>query len=151
MKKMGTTYTKGLLKSNPVKITITLIACLVLFTQCRDEKIRMNYTYVDQNNNRYYISQLTINYRPIKASESSSGVYDGGEEKTVSISEKEYSDIVVLAEQFLSNKNNENIKREMLTAILYSKDQNDNKRNVVLRSSKERSLFEEKLQTALKK
>ena len=129
----------------------SLIACLVLFSQCKDEKIKMNYTYVDQNNNRYYISQFTIDYRPIKASESSSGVYDGGEEKTVTVSEVNYTEIVALAEQILENKYHENLKREMLTAVLYSKDQDDNKRSVILKPSEKRTLFEKLLKEALKK
>lgn len=129
----------------------TLIACIMLFSQCKDEKIKMNYTYVDQNNNRYYISQFTIDYRPIKPSESSSGVYDGGEEKTVTLSELNYAEIVTLAEQILKNKYHENLKREMLTAVLYSKDQNDNKRSVILKPSEKRTQFENLLKEALKK
>ncbi len=134
-----------------MKIIFALIISVVLFSQCKDEKLKMNYTYLDQNNNRYYISQLNIDYHPIKASKSSSGVYDGGEEKEVSISEESYAEIVSLAEQFLSNKNHENINREMLTAILYSKDQYENKRSVILKSSEKRIQFENLLKEALKK
>jgi len=134
-----------------MRIVFILLACILLFPQCKDEKIKMNYTYVDQNNNRYYISQLSIDYHPIKASESSSGVYDGGEEKKVSISEENYTELVSLAEEFLSTKNSKNIKREMLTAILYSKDQNENKRSIVLRPSEKRSQFEKLLKEFLKK
>ncbi|MBV1924813.1 MAG: hypothetical protein KUG68_12385 [Flavobacteriaceae bacterium] len=148
---MEINYTIGLLKSNTVKIFIGLLTCLVIFTQCKDEQLKMNYTYVDQNNNRYSINHLTIDYRPIKASESSSGTYDGGEEKKVSITEEEYSEITSIAEDFLSNKELENQKREMLTAILYSIDQHENKRKVILRSSEKRTLLEKILKEALKK
>ena len=134
-----------------MRIVFTLLACIILFLQCKNEKVKVNYTYVDQNNNRYYISQLSIDYHPIKASESSSGVYDGGEEKKVTISVENYTELVSLAEDILSNKNHENIKREMLTAILYSKDQNENKRSIVLRPSVKRSQFEKLLKEALKK
>jgi len=151
MKKMEINYTTGLLKNNTVKNILLLFGCLLLFTQCKDEKLKMNYTYVDQNNNRYSINQLTIDYRPIKASESSSGTYDGGEEKNVSITEEEYSEIISIAEYFLSNKELVNQKREMLTAILFTKDQNENKRKVILRSSEKRTQLEKLLKEALKK
>ena len=133
-----------------MRIFFTLIACVILFTQCKDENIKMNYTYIDQNNNRYYISQFKIDYHPIKASESSSGVFDGGEEKSVSISEQNHAQIVELAEQFLINKYHENLKREMLTAVLYSKDQYDNKRSVILKASDKRTQFENLLKEAIK-
>lgn len=134
-----------------MRINFILLACIILFSQCKEEETKMNYTYVDQNNNRYYISQLSIDYHPIKPSESSSGVYDGGEEKKVSVSEENYIALVSIAEQFLSNKNHENINREKSTSILYSKDQNDNKRSIVLKPSEERTQFEYLLKEALKK
>ncbi len=150
MKQTVKNYTKEISKNN-MRTVLIFIGCILLFTQCKDEKIKMNYTYVDQNNNRYYMSQFNIDYRPIKASESSSGVYSGGEEASVTVSEEKYNEIVSIAEEFLTDKDNENNKREMLTSILYSQDQHENKRKVVLRSSKKRTQLENLLKDAIKK
>lgn len=150
MKQTVRNYTKEISK-NKMRTLLMFIGCILLFTQCKDEKLKMNYTYIDQNNNRYYISQFNIDYRPIKASESSSGIYSGGDEASVSVSEEKYNEVVTIAEEFLTNKDNENIKREMLTSVLYSKDQHDNKRKVVLRSSEKRTKLENLLKDAIKK
>ena len=44
-----------------------------------------HYTYVDGSANSYEVTPTSVQYIPIKPENSSSGTYDGGEERTVAI------------------------------------------------------------------
>jgi len=60
--------------------------------------------FVDGNGNKYEILPGQISYNPVSASESSSGVYSGGEASKNLIKLNDFFDAVVLAEHLLGNK-----------------------------------------------
>lgn len=109
----------------------------------------MRIIYTDQNNNQYSISSSEIRYVSIKASESSSGNYDGGEPFTISITETQFSEIKNLAEAVFEAKASHTTKRQMMTSIVSLTFNGETKRVTLTRSS-ERTALETYLK-ALKK
>ena len=130
----------------------TILVCLLIgasVTSCSWKKPSMTYTYTDQNNNRYYISNTKMRYLPIKASESSSGDYNGGDPTTISITEAQFAEIIALAEAVWNATTTHTQKREMLTSVL-SSTSNGKSRRVTLTRSKARTAFENYLNTLKK-
>lgn len=107
------------------------------------------YYYTDQNNNSYSITASEVIYNPVKASESSSGYYDGGEPKRARITSETFHEVSKMAELLLQNSEEFAKRREMRTAIL-SASNNDQTIKAILMPSKERSTFEDLLQNAIK-
>ncbi|MFC7358500.1 hypothetical protein ACFQO1_12435 [Jejudonia soesokkakensis] len=101
----------------------------------------MTYTYTDQNNNQYYISSSEIRYVPIKASESSSGEYDGGEPVTIPITETQFSEIKKLTESVFEAIDSHTTKRQMMTSVISLTSNGETKR-LTLTRSKERTALE---------
>ncbi len=52
-----------------------------------------HYTYVDGSANSYEVTPTSVQYIPIKPENSSSGTYDGGEERTVAIDSTTFSSL----------------------------------------------------------
>ncbi len=71
------------------------------------------YTYYDAARNKYVLNGNKLEYIPVKASESSSGMYSGGTYESKLLIEKENKELIQLFNAALANKNaqtNKNIK-----------------------------------------
>jgi hypothetical protein len=71
------------------------------------------YIYYDAARNKYVLKGNELEYIPIKAIESSSGIYSGGTYSSKAITEKERQEVVQLFKAALANKKaqtNKNIK-----------------------------------------
>lgn len=101
----------------------------------------MNYSYTDQNNNSYYISENEIRYVPISPSESSSGVYSGGTKKSVSISKTQFSEISKKCDAIFNTPNLQTNQRRMMTSILRFSNSSESKK-IILKTSEEREELE---------
>lgn len=101
--------------------------------------------YTDQNNNKYTITKTTINYNPIQAKESSSGIYSGGIKKNNVLSESNFDEIYTQANLLLKNEDAQTSKRQMLTSVLTFKKE-DVLKSVILKRSTPRTVFENLLQ-----
>jgi hypothetical protein len=132
---------------------MALVCCLAInyvVISCAASKIDMTtYYYTDQNNNSYSITASEVIYNPVKASESSSGYYDGGEPARAGITTETFQKISKMTETLLLNTEAFAKQREMRTAIL-SVSKNKQTIRAILKPSKERSAFEDLLQNALK-
>jgi hypothetical protein len=113
---------------------VTIISCGIKTSQ-------MNYSYTDQNNNSYYISENEIRYVPISPSESSSGVYSGGTKKSVSISKTQFSEISKKCDAFFNAPNLQTNQRRMMTSILRFSNSSESKK-IILKTSEEREELE---------
>ncbi|MFK7926021.1 MAG: hypothetical protein AB8H47_28995, partial [Bacteroidia bacterium] len=58
--------------------------------------------YQDQNNNIYLIKDGQLDYTPIRAEESSSGVYSGGKAARLQLSEAEHTAIFDLVKKVVA-------------------------------------------------
>lgn len=114
---------------------------IVTIISCGIKKSQMNYSYTDQNNNSYYISENEIRYVPISPSESSSGVYSGGTKKSVSISKTQFSEISKKCDAIFNTPNLQTNQRRMMTSILRFSNSSESKK-IILKTSEEREELE---------
>jgi len=104
------------------------------------------YFYLDQNNNSYSITKNEIQYNPMTAKNSSSGVYNGGKKATITLTKEQFIDIAQRAETLLQNKDYQADKREMQTAVLST--QRD---GFIIKRVLKKSEFRNQFETLLKK
>lgn len=81
------------------------------------------YKYADGNGNVFIISATTLEYQPVKAAESSSGVYSGGEPKTISLTSDQYSAIRAAFEKAIANTVNHIPARIKMSGAITATDQ----------------------------
>ena len=93
---------------------------LLFFFHCKTTNL-MDYTYVDQAGNRYYIKAQTIRYSPMTKEHSSSGEYDGGEPKTVEISKNQRKDLNEVFEKIIANPKGRTDTRTMGSCTIFQK------------------------------
>lgn len=92
------------------------------------------YTYYDAARNKYVLKGNELEYTPVKASESSSGIYSGGTYASKVIAEKESQKLVQLFKAALANKKvhtNKNIKPNAAVTI----STGNKKINILLKST----------------
>jgi len=106
------------------------------------------YSYSDGNNNLYKIYKSTISYLPVKPAESSSGVYDGGEEKTAKINASQFKEIETKIVEITLNSALQSKQRTKGTSLL--KDIRASK-NYILVFGKETTALESFLKMPLSK
>ncbi|MDT0556093.1 hypothetical protein [Patiriisocius hiemis] len=121
-----------------------LFCCHMLFViaiiSCGIKTPQMDYSYTDQNNNSYYISETEIRYIPITPSESSSGVYSGGNKKNVSISKAQFSEISEKCDAIFNTPNLQTSQRRMMTSILRFSSSSESKKIILTPSEKRKEL-----------
>jgi hypothetical protein len=79
------------------------VGSYAVFDSIQDIGIPVSFKFADGNGNKYTITQEKIIYDPISAAESSSGVYSGGEEKTVKIKSTDFYNLFFEAYGILNN------------------------------------------------
>lgn len=107
------------------KILLALII-LSIFSTCKIPK-QMTYQYSDGSNNTFIITSNSRKYLPVSAEQSSSGLYDGGQEKTVKISAEEYKNIRDIIEKTVRNNNILAENRVMMSSLIKISTNNDSK------------------------
>lgn len=91
------------------------------------------YTYADGSGNTYILTEQNrkmLEYIPIKAKESSSGVYDGGSPVKKQITDEQYAAILSAIEKAIQNKSIHIEQREMRSG--YIKVQKDSEKSVYI-------------------
>jgi len=96
-------------------------------------------TYIDQNNNRYLITQDNFQYIPITEKESSSGSYNGGVPVSKKINSVTFSEIQKAAEA-MAKTSSVLIRRMTTSVVTIRRPQLTG--SYILQKSDERSLFE---------
>ncbi|KKW42815.1 MAG: hypothetical protein UY92_C0003G0021 [Candidatus Magasanikbacteria bacterium GW2011_GWA2_56_11] len=111
------------------------------------------YRYSDGSGNTYVITggkQKQLEYVPVKSSQSSSGVYSGGEPVRKAIAETEYADIVSRLESGVQNTA-AHIDNRRLTSGLIELEKNGSEKSYILApASPEMLSIEQALAAALK-
>lgn len=103
----------------------------------------------DQNNNIYLMTASELEYRPVRKEESSSGVYSGGEPKTILLEAEQWSQIKALVQAILDNKSIQIEERRMLTAFLTITDSLEQKERYIITRSEELSALLSYLKSVL--
>ena len=96
-------FQHGFPKTNSIYCMMRgIILLLLINSSCMNSDHR--YVYADGSANLYIISSDSLEYDPITPEESSTGIYSGGEPKTVSISTEQFKSISQLFDKALANK-----------------------------------------------
>lgn len=94
------------------------VGTYAVFDSIQDLGIPVSFKLADGNGNKYTITQEKIIYEPISAAESSSGVYSGGEEKTVKIKSTDFYNLFFDAYGIINNTDLHIRYREMGSYLL---------------------------------
>ena len=79
------------------------------------------YNYFDGAGNKYVLVRNVLEYNPIKASESSSGIYDGGTKISHSLTKKQLKEIELMFQKVIDDKScqtTKNIKPNCFLKII---------------------------------
>ncbi len=82
-----------------VKFYFLSIAFILLAGSCMKQTI--TYEYADGSANLYLLTETTLEYLPVKPEESSTGMYSGGDPKTVTVTPAEYNELKDLLDEAL--------------------------------------------------
>ncbi len=112
---------------------------------------KQTYEYADGSANRYLLSQTALSYIPITPAESSTGLYIGGESKTVLVTPDQFIELKSIFDNALDNTSI-HIPDRMKTSGLITKIEAGNKKQCILRPNcTEMKEIEEKLKDTLNK
>ena len=106
------------------------------------------YTYIDGNNNTYVLTSSTLDYKPIKKEESSSGTYSGGEPKNMAVTREQYVKLEGIIDLIKKDKANIIKDRSMGCGTLAV---NNAKPIYISMTSKNKGLLESEFQAMLGK
>lgn len=96
-----------------------------------------SYKYFDGNNNTFIINDSLVKYVPVKAKESSSGIYSGGKAKRVKINKEKFQQLVKLFEEAFAKESEKQIIREMMSGALSEYYTNKLKKEAILKPKSE--------------
>jgi hypothetical protein len=91
--------------------------------------------YVDFSNNVYTIANHKLHYAPMTAEKSSSGVYSGGDEQLLSLTEEQTGAVQRKVQEIVGTPALHLDQRRMLTAMLLVGDGEARKKYIISRSS----------------
>jgi hypothetical protein len=107
------------------------------------------YEYSDGNSNLYILTSTELKYVPVKPENSSSGVYDGGEAKSISITSVQFSEIQSLLEQALNKPDIHMENRIMMSGKITSLEGSTKKQCIFKPGSSEIKQIEDAMKKIL--
>jgi hypothetical protein len=108
------------------------------------------YEYSDGNANLYSLKGTTLNYSPTKPEESSTGIYSGGEPKTVTLSELQADSIRTLIEAVSGNTSIQITDRVKGSGMIRLSDRKNKKQFILQPGSEENKSIESTFKKYLK-
>ena len=124
-------------------LTYAILINLLNFSCMNDTLV---YEYADGNGNSYKLNSASLQYTPVKKEESSSGLYSGGEAKTVTINSEQFKTISTLLESALNNTAIHTNERVMMSGVVRV-TAGENKRSCIVRPGSDEIL---KIEQSLK-
>jgi hypothetical protein len=104
-----------------MRATIAFLLFTLISFSCMNST--RTYEYADGNGNVYTLAAKTLSFDPVKKEESSSGMYSGGEPKTVPITTVQYDSIRSMLETAMNDQSIQiNDRVKMSGAISVSED-----------------------------
>jgi uncharacterized lipoprotein len=126
-----------------------IVTCLILInflnSSCMNKATV--YEYADGNGNTYKIQPSSLEYIPVKKEESSSGLYSGGDAKTVTINAEQYKNISMLLESALDNTGIHINDRVMMSGVVRATSPENNRSCIIKPGSNELFKIEQTLKT----
>jgi len=100
-----------------------LILVFFNMTSCKTQD-SVKYVYADGNNNTYIIKNNVLEYKPLTPLESSSGIYSGGQPKTINLSQADYNKIVAVINKAIDDKSMHIDQRIMMSGLINVENKN---------------------------
>ena len=110
----------------------------------------INYEYADGSANLYLLTETSLEYLPVKPEDSSTGMYSGGDPKTVTVTPLEYNELKDLFDEALE-KTSIHIQDRMKTSGMISMMGSTKKQCILKPHCKEMIEIEEALKWTLNK
>lgn len=132
-----------------VKIKFQLIGLSIFAISCMNNPVQ--YEYADSNGNRYHINSAELEYIPVTPAESSSGIYSGGEPKTVSISPGDYKTLHEIFQKAINNQEIHILNRVMMSGSIRITESSETTRYLIQPGCKEQIDIESTLKGILSK
>ena len=121
--------------------TLLILIFSIIFCNCKTSQ-NMTYQYADGSGNAYIINTKTIQYKPIKAKESSSGEYSGGNDAIINITEENFKEIQIILEKAIHNKAIHIENRVMMSGLIVIVNNNNTKTIIIKPKCVEQSEIE---------
>lgn len=122
-----------------LSLLIALFAC----THISDK----TYYYYDGSNNKYILTADQLKFEPVNEDHSSSGYYNGGNPKTISVSPQEHRDIINLFNAALSKPEIQTNRRKKGSGIITIEDGDHKERVMIHYKSQEQKAIEAALRS----
>ncbi len=111
-------------------------------------KQSITYEYADGSANLYLLTEKELRYVPVTPEQSSTGMYSGGDPKTVTISSDQFNELKGLLENALTNTSI-HIPDRMKTSGMITKTGSDKKQCIIKPHCAEMVAIEEALKRTL--
>lgn len=109
----------------------------------------MHYTYADGSGNRYILSPISLEYDPVTPEESSTGMYSGGEPKTVTITAEQFLRAQTVLQSAINNTAIHIPDRIKTSGAISVVDKNETKGYVIQPGCPEKVAIEQTLKEIL--
>jgi len=135
-------------------LTFVFLSMICLVVSCQTQKNMQNIEHIqlqysDGSGNTWKINSKNLSYHPVKPEMSSSGIYSGGDEASIHISETRFLEIYAKFEAIFE-KNDIQIKDRIMTSGLLSiQEKGKNDRVVIIKSGKDMDDLEDMLKALL--
>jgi len=114
-----------------------------------DKKDTITYEYRDGSGNRYLLTEDTLDYQPVKARQSSSGLYSGGEPQQIKLSEADREQLIALLKKAADDPAAQLDRREMGTGQIFIRKNEGAGSFIIKRNSPHREAIESFLKKLL--
>lgn len=122
-------------------------ALILLVTSCMRQPI--TYEYADGSANLYLLTETSLEYLPVKPEESSTGMYSGGEPKTITITPDQFNELKSLLENALANTSIHISDRMKTSGLISMMGANNKKQCIIKPGCPEMKAIEEALKRTL--
>jgi hypothetical protein len=107
------------------------------------------YEYSDGSANRYVITETTVEYIPVKPEESSTGMYSGGEPRSISITADQFKMLAKTFDLAFKNTNAHMTDRPKMSGLITSISGSTTNKAILKPNSEEKKAIESLLKTML--
>lgn len=98
---------------------------------------KLSYTFADGSGNQYKLSPNVLEYIPVKPEESSTGMYSGGEPKTVNVTTEQFTTLETLFKKAIENSSIHMQDRIKTSGAITVSHENKQKHYIIKPNTKE--------------
>lgn len=131
--------------SQTIVIDLVVMCSILIFSGCMNSS-KKHYEYADGNANRYVLTPDSLQYIPVLAQESSSGMYSGGQPKVVTISIDDFEVLESHLKNLVKRVELHSTNRMKMSGLIKDKD---SQKAVIIKPCPELTALDSLLQVTL--